>query len=82
MPAAGFGRLLDFGVIVPRLEQLYEWSARELGAPALPNCLRDGALTYAWPFDAREVWQPKTSVLLDLVRRGPPARDVSAGRRL
>jgi hypothetical protein len=29
----GFGRLLDYGVIVPRLQQLYEWSAHELGAP-------------------------------------------------
>ncbi len=29
----GFGRLLDYGVIGPRLQQLYEWSARELGAP-------------------------------------------------
>src|SRR6185503_16302199 len=25
------GRLLDYAVIVPRLQQLYEWSARELG---------------------------------------------------
>jgi hypothetical protein len=30
----GFGRLLDFGVIVPRLQQLYEWSAHELRAGA------------------------------------------------
>jgi hypothetical protein len=28
-----FGRLLDFGIIVPRLQQLYELSARELGPP-------------------------------------------------
>ena len=31
----GFGRLMDFGVIVPRLQQLYEWSAHELEAPGL-----------------------------------------------
>ena len=30
----GFGRLLDFGVIIPRLQQLYEWSAHELGVPS------------------------------------------------
>jgi hypothetical protein len=30
-----FGRLLDFGVIQPRLQQLYEWSAHELAAPGL-----------------------------------------------
>jgi hypothetical protein len=45
----GFGRLLDYGVIAPRLQQLYEWSARELAAPGLLDCIRDGALTYAWP---------------------------------
>jgi hypothetical protein len=31
----GFGRLLDFGLIVPRLRELYKWSAHELGAPGL-----------------------------------------------
>jgi len=31
----GFGRLLDYGVIVPRLQQLYEWSAHELSEPGL-----------------------------------------------
>jgi hypothetical protein len=38
-----FGRLLDFGVIVPRLQQIYEWSAHELGAPDLlcPRCSPD-----------------------------------------
>ena len=49
----GFGRLLDYGVIGPRLQQLYEWSAHELGAPGLLDCVRDGALTYAWPFEER-----------------------------
>ncbi len=29
-----FGRLLDYGVIGPRLQQVYEWSARELGTPS------------------------------------------------
>ena len=45
----GFGRLLDYGVIAPRLQQLYQWSAHELAAPGLLDCIRDGALTYAWP---------------------------------
>jgi len=38
-----FGRLLDFGVIIPRLRQLYEWSVHELAAPGLLDCARDGA---------------------------------------
>jgi hypothetical protein len=71
----GFGRLLDFGVIVPRLQQLYEWSAHELAAPGLLDCIRDGAMTYAWPFEERGVWAPRRSVTVRLARRAlPPGR--------
>jgi hypothetical protein len=71
----GFGRLLDFGVILPRLQQLYEWSAHELAAPGLLDCARDGAMTYAWSFQDRSVWQPPKSFILQLARRAlPPER--------
>ncbi|MFE7180704.1 hypothetical protein [Streptomyces erythrochromogenes] len=79
----GFGRLLDFGMIVPRLQQLYEWSARELCQPDLLGCIRDGAPVYAWPYEDRRVWQPPRSVALRLVRRTLPptaARHTGAGR--
>jgi hypothetical protein len=69
----GFGRLLDFGVIVPRLQQLYEWSAHELAAPGLLDCIRDGAMTYAWPFEDRGVWHPKRSVTVRIARRALPS---------
>ena len=36
------GRLLDYAVIVPRLQALYEWSADELGEPRLLDLVRDG----------------------------------------
>jgi hypothetical protein len=68
----GFGRLLDFGLIMPRVQQLYEWSAHELAAPALLEFARGGALTYAWRFEDREVWLPKRSRLLHMVRRALP----------
>ncbi len=68
----GFGRLLDYGVIVPRLQQLYEWSARELRAPGLLNCLHEGTMTYAWPFEERGVWQPRKSFVLQMARRALP----------
>ena len=29
------GQVLDYGIIVPRLQRLFEWSAEELGEPAL-----------------------------------------------
>jgi hypothetical protein len=70
-----FGRLLDFGVIVPRLQQLYEWSAHELAAPGLLDCVRDGAMTYAWSFEDRSVWRPRKSLILQMVHRAlPPDR--------
>jgi hypothetical protein len=74
----GFGRLLDYGVIVPRLHQLFEWSARELGAPGLLDCTRDGAMTYAWPFEERGVWRPRKSLVLQLAHRAP-ARTPGSG---
>jgi hypothetical protein len=71
----GLGRLMDYGVIVPRLQQLYEWSAHELGEPGLLDCVRDGALTYAWSFDDRNVWQPRKSLILQMAHRAlPPER--------
>lgn len=71
----GFGRLLDFGVIVPRLQQIYDWSARELGEPGLRHCTREGAMTYAWPFERRDVWRAPRSFVLTLAQRLlPPAR--------
>ena len=50
------GRLLDYAVIVPRLQQMYEWSAVELGEPRLLELIRDGNPIYAWPFEERHVW--------------------------
>jgi hypothetical protein len=51
------GRMLDYAVIVPRLQRLYEWSAEELGDPRLLELVRDGNPVYAWPFEQRHVWR-------------------------
>jgi hypothetical protein len=51
------GRVLDYAVIVPRLQRLYEWSAQELGEPRLLELVRDGNPIYAWPFEQRHVWR-------------------------
>jgi hypothetical protein len=69
----GFGRLLDYGMIVPRLQQLYEWSADELSAPGLLDCVRDGSLIYAWRYEDRNVWHPENSSAVRAVRRLLPA---------
>jgi hypothetical protein len=52
------GRTLDYAVIVPRLQSLYDWSAQELGEPRLLELVRDGNPIYAWPFEERHVWRP------------------------
>jgi hypothetical protein len=51
------GRLLDYGVITPRLQHVYEWSAEELGEPRLLGLVRDGNPIYVWPFEQRHVWR-------------------------
>ena len=51
------GRLLDYAVIVPRIQRTYEWSAAELDEPRLLELVRDGSPIYAWPFEQRHVWR-------------------------
>ena len=51
------GRMLDYAVIVPRLQRLYEWSAHELAEPRLLELIRDASPIYAWPFEKRRVWR-------------------------
>ncbi len=53
------GRLLDYGVIAPRLQLLYEWSAQDLRQPGLLDLIRDGSPVYAWPYAERRVWRPR-----------------------
>jgi hypothetical protein len=53
-----FGQMLDYGIIQPRLQRLYEWSAEELGEPGVLSMVRDGSPVYAWSFENRDVWEP------------------------
>ncbi|PKN79854.1 MAG: hypothetical protein CVU47_09980 [Chloroflexi bacterium HGW-Chloroflexi-9] len=61
------GRLLDYAVIGPRLQALYEWSAEELGEPRLLDVIQDGSPIYAWQFEERHVWRPERMPLLGRV---------------
>ena len=67
------GRMLDYAVIVPRLQCLYAWSAEELSEPRLLELVRDGNPIYAWPFEQRHVWctpkMPFTGRVLERVVR-------------
>jgi hypothetical protein len=69
------GRLLDYAVIVPRLQRLYEWSARDLGEPRLLELVRDGHPIYAWPYEQRHVWRSsRTPLSARFVERATRAR--------
>jgi hypothetical protein len=69
------GRMLDYAVIVPRLQRLYEWSAHELDEPRLLNLVRDGNPIYAWPFEQRHVWRsPTTPPAARILKRVTRAR--------
>jgi hypothetical protein len=67
------GRLLDYAVIVPRLQRLYEWSAEELDERRLLGLVRDGSPIYGWPYEKRNVWRsprmPFTGRILERITR-------------
>jgi hypothetical protein len=69
------GRLLDYAVIVPRLQRMYDWSAVELGEPRLLELVRDGNPIYAWPFEERHVWRsPRMPPVGRVLERATKAR--------
>jgi hypothetical protein len=69
----GIGHLLDVGVIQPRLERLYDWSASELGIPGLRQLLCDQTPCYAWPAHDQQPWHPTPSRPARLARALVPA---------
>ena len=73
------GRLLDLGVIVPRLTALYRWSAAELRIPDVSELVCDATPAYAWDPGDREPWAPAPRRVVRVVRRAlpPPNRRVS-----
>lgn len=52
------GRLIDYGVIVPRIQALYGWAAADLGEPRLLGLIRDGLPAYAWTNSEHHPWTP------------------------
>ena len=67
------GRLLDYAVIAPRGQRLYEWSAEEIDEPRVLELVRDGSPIYAWPYEQRHVWRttemPLTGRVLERATR-------------
>lgn len=59
----GLGRLLDVGVISPRLPHLYRWSATTLDEPRLLTLLTTNTPSYAWPPTDTTPWHPTPTLL-------------------
>jgi hypothetical protein len=47
--------------MVPRVQELYEVVAADLGEPGLLDFISDGSMVYAWPLEDRYVWLPSRS---------------------
>lgn len=77
----GLGHLLDVGMIVPRLTQLFHWSARELGLVGLGDLLHQRGLIpgYAWDPNDVEPWHPMPSRLARAAQRAVPPDWPGAG---
>ena len=65
----GVGRMLDIGVIRPRLDSLYSWSAHVLSNPELAGLVRDGVPAYAWDVTEAEPWNPAPTLLARAAQR-------------
>lgn len=52
---------LDYGIIAPRLTELYAFAARSLRLPRLDRLLGDGVPSYAWPPEDRPIWYTANS---------------------
>jgi hypothetical protein len=50
------GRIVDYGVILPKTQALYEFAASDLDEPRLLELVRDGFPVYAWPYEDRSAW--------------------------
>jgi len=76
------GRLLDVGVIVPRLTELYRWTADELRIPDVAHLVSDATPVYAWDPHDRKPWAPPPTRLVRAVRRAlPPPRRPTASAK-
>jgi hypothetical protein len=49
-------RVIDYGLIVSELTELYAFAAAELGEPRLTALISDGTPCYAWPAENRAPW--------------------------
>ncbi|GAA2234716.1 hypothetical protein GCM10010413_37780 [Promicromonospora sukumoe] len=64
-----WGRLIDYGVLLPRVQEVYEFAADDLSHNHLRDFIRDGLPAYAWLQDRADVWTQRRSRRLGSVIR-------------
>jgi hypothetical protein len=63
------GRLIDYGVMLPRIQALYAFAAADLSEPRLLGFVQDGLPAYAWTNDEDHPWTTSRSPRLRSVLR-------------
>ncbi len=74
-------RLLDRGLIVPRLKELYRWSAAEIDEPELTDLLTDDGVPCYASDAPSQVWRATQSSVLVAVLRALTTTDCESHRR-
>jgi hypothetical protein len=70
-------RIMDYGIIAPRIAQLYRSAADDLDEPRIVALCTEEYPVYAWPYEHRWVWRTDRSpIAIALVRAvvGRPSR--------
>ena len=74
------GRVIDYGVIAPRLELLYQFAADDLDEPRVADLHTEGSPVYAWPWEYRDVWRTGRSRVGIAIVGGVIGHPVTADR--
>ena len=56
-----FARIMDYGIIAPRIAELYRAAADDLDEPRIVELCTDEYPVYAWPYEDRYVWRTDRS---------------------
>jgi hypothetical protein len=62
-------RIMDYGIIAPRIPQLYRHAAEDLDEPDVAGLCNGEFPVYAWPYEQRHVWRTDRSPIAIAVAR-------------
>jgi hypothetical protein len=72
-------RIMDYGIIAPRIPQLYRHAADDLSEPRITELCTDEYPVYAWPYEQRYVWRTDRSPIAISLVRGVVGRPPGTG---